>query len=324
LLSIGISEAIDMKNSSWRALAFASLLTAGSATAAGYLDTVVNGSAQAGGTGNWSSFASVTPTYQGNADLDGRGNFSMGGVIARGGVSYDLGGANRVGLTLDYNYLDYSFSSPSSFGLRPPWGIIQRYGVTLPLSFEAGDGWSVGVAPSVTWFKENGADSGDSISWGATVTGTKRFEDGNRLGLGVGAYDGIEKTTLFPFIVVNWRLGDRWRVINPLPSGPTGPAGLELDYEFDGGWTAGVGAAWRVLRFRLSDTGPTPNGIGQERGVPIFLRVTRNFTEQMALHLYGGVVVAGELRLENSTGGLLREEDFDPAPLFGATFVGRF
>ena len=66
------------------------------------------------------------------------------------------------------------------------------------------------------------------------------------------------------------------------------------------------------------------NGVGQQSGVPVFLRVSRNFTDQMALHFYGGVVAGGKLRVENPTGDKLREEDFDPAPLFGLTFVGRF
>ncbi len=42
------------------------------------------------------------------------------------------------------------------------------------------------------------------------------------------------------------------------------------------------------------------------------------------LHLYAGMVVGGELRVENPSGGLLHEEDFDPAPLFGVTFTARF
>jgi len=313
-----------MNVSFWRSTALAALLATGSVHAAGYLNPVVDTSAQGGAGGQLRPFVSITPVYQGSADLDRGGDFSVRGIILRGGAAYSLGGANSVGVTLNYDYLDYSFSSPSSLGLRPPWGIVQRYGFTLPLSFDVGDGWSVQAAPSVDWFRENGASSSDSIIWGALVSGTKRFDDGNRLGLGVGVYDRIDTTAVFPFLIVDWRLGDRWRVINPVPSGPAGPAGLELDYQFDGGWTAGVGAAWRVYRFRLSDTGLTPNGIGEERGAPIFLRVTRKFNEQMALHLYGGVVVAGKLRLENSSGGLLREDDFDPAALFGATFIGRF
>lgn len=281
------------------------------------------GSVHAAETSNWQGFVSLTPVYQGNADLDRGGDFSVGGAILRGGVSKDLGGGNRAGVTLSYDYLNYSFSNSSTFG-REPWDVVQRYGVSVPLSFAVGDGWTVGVSPSVDWFKENGANTGDSLTWGATVSGSRRFEGGNRLGLGVGVFDGIEKTSVFPFLLVDWRFGDRWRLVNPLASGPTGPAGLELDYRFDGGWTAGVGAAYRVLRFRLSETGPVRNGVGEESGVPVFLRVTRNFTDQMALHLYAGVVAGGKLTLENSSGNKLREEDFDPAPLFGATFIGRF
>jgi hypothetical protein len=284
----------------------------------------VAGSAQGSEAGNWQGFVSLTPVYQGNADLDRGGDFSVGGAILRGGVAKDLGGGTRAGITLTYDYLDYSFSNSGAFGRVEPWGIVQRYGVSVPLSFEVGDGWSVGVAPSVDWFKENGADSGDSLTWGATVSGSRRFEGGNRLGLGLGVFDGIEKTSVFPFVVVDWRFGDRWRLINPLPSGPTGPAGLELDYRFDGGWTAGVGVAYRVLRFRLNETGAARNGVGEESGVPVFVRLTRNFTDQMALHLYGGVVAGGKLRVENSSGHKVSDEDFDPAPLFGATFVGRF
>ena len=284
----------------------------------------VAGAADAAEPSNWQSSVSVTPVYQGNGNLDSGGHFSMSGAIVRGGTSYNLGGGNRAGVSLNYDYYDFSFSNTSAFGTAAPWGTMQRYGVTVPLSFAVGDGWSVGFAPSADWFKENGANTGDSLVWGATLSGAKRFEDGNRLGLGVGFFSQIEKTNAFPFVIVDWRLNDRWRLTNPLPTGPTGPAGLELDYRFDGGWTAGVGASYRVLRFRLSDTGPVSNGVGQQSGVPVFLRVSRNFTDQMALHFYGGVVAGGKLRVENSSGDKLREEDFDPAPLFGLTFVGRF
>ena len=282
------------------------------------------GSVHGADTADGQGILSLTPVYQGNANLDRGGDFSVGGAILRGGFSKDLGGGNRAGVTLAYDNLNYSFSNPEAFGRVAPWGIVQRYGVSVPLSFAVGDGWSLGVMPSVDWFKENGASSGDSMTWGAMVSGSKRFDGGNRFGLGVGVFDGIEKTSVFPFLVVDWRFGDRWRLVNPLPSGPTGPAGLELDYRFDGGWTAGVGVAYRVMRFRLSETGPVRNGVGEERGVPVFLRVTRNITDQVALHLYGGVVAGGRLTLENSSGNMLREEKFNTAPLFGATVVGRF
>lgn len=284
----------------------------------------VAGSAQGAETSPWQSFASATAVYQSGADLDQGGDYRMGGVILRGGTAYDLGGGNRAGITLNYDYLDYSFSSASAFGSVAPWNIVQRYGVAVPLSFGVGDGWSLGFAPSVDWVKENGANTGDSLIWGATLSGVRQFDGGNRLGLGAGVYSRIEKTSVFPFLIVDWRIDERWRLVNPLPSGPTGPAGLELDYRFDGNWTAGIGAAYRSLRFRLSDSGPVRNGVGEDSGVPVFVRVTRSLGNDMTLHFYGGVVAGGKLRVENSSGDLVREEDSDPAPLFGLTFVGRF
>lgn len=144
---------------------------------------------------------------------------------------------------------------------------------------------------------------------------------------GLGVYDQIEKTSVFPVVIVDWRLNDRWRLVNPLPSGPTGPAGLELDYRFDGDWTAGGGVAYRSVRFRLNDRASAPGGVGEESGVPLFLRVTRNLGPQMALHLYGGAVVGGTPRLEDASGNLIKKEFQDtPADrgLFGGAFFIQF
>lgn len=272
----------------------------------------------------WRPFLSVTPVYQGEADLDGGGDYSAQSIMLRAGVSGDLSRGNRAGVTLSYDYTDYSFSNPAAFGNAAPWNVVQRYGVSVPLSFGLDGGWSVGVVPSFDWFRENGADSGDAFSWGGIVSATKRFDQGNRLGFGMGVFDRIEETSVFPFLLVDWRLGDRWRLTNPLTAGPTGPAGLELEYRLDSAWNVGFGGAWRTTRFRLSDDGAVPNGVGEERGVPVFFRATRTLGEQMALNLYAGVVTAGELRIEDPTGRELSRVDFDTTPLFGATFSARF
>jgi hypothetical protein len=285
--------------------------------------SLLAGAARAQDTG-WQPFLAVTPAHQGKSDLDSGGDFTVGGVLTRFGVNGSIGNGNRAGLTLSYDYLNYSFSDPVGFGNVAPWSIVQRYGVAAPLSFGLGDGWVLGIVPSVNWFKENGADTGDSLAWGAILSGAKRFDNGNMIGLGVGVYDLIEDTVVFPFILVNWRLSEHWRLVNPLSAGPSGPAGLELEYDFGGGWRTGLGAAFRSTRFRLSETGAVPNGVGEERDMPVVSRVTRELGPQMALHFFAGAVVGGQLRVENSSGGLLHEEDFDPAPLIGLTFMARF
>ncbi len=279
--------------------------------------------AQAPG-GGWSQFGSLTAVYQGTADLDGGGDYSAWSTILRAGVLGDLGGGKRAGLVFNYDYSDYEFSSPAAFGGIAPWGSVKRYGVAAPLSFTRPDGWSFGLTPSVDWIHENGADVGESLTWGAIATAMRFYPDGNRLGFGFAVFDRLQETSAFPLIIVDWRLSERWRLANPLPAGPTGPAGLELDYLLGGGWNLGLGAAWRSTRFRLSENGPVPNGIAQEEGVPIFLRATRSFGPSATLYLYAGVVTAGRLSVEDASGQVLREVDFGNAPLLGATFSARF
>ena len=58
----------------------------------------------------WRPFISLTGAYQGKGDLDNGGAFSVAGVIVRGGVSGPLGSSgNRAGVTLNYDYANYSF-----------------------------------------------------------------------------------------------------------------------------------------------------------------------------------------------------------------------
>jgi hypothetical protein len=282
-----------------------------------------SGAAQAQGTG-WAPFASLTPVYQGKGDLDGGGDYSAWSAILRAGVLGELGAGRRAGVVFNYGYTDYAFSSPTAFGGVAPWGAVQRYGVAAPLSLALSDGWNVGLTPSVDWIHEKSADAGDALNWGAIASATKLFADGNRLGFGLAVFDRLDETSVFPLLLVDWKLSDRWRLVNPLPAGPTGPAGLELDYRFDAGWNLGLGAAWRTTRFRLGNSGPAPNGVGEERGVPVFLRAALTFGPAVALNLYGGLVTGGQLRVEDRSGNVTRQVDVDTAPLFGATLSARF
>jgi hypothetical protein len=269
------------------------------------------------------SFVSVSPVFE-EADLDSGGDFRVGGAILRAGTSTGFGEGHRIGLTLNYDYFDYSFDDPVAFGDVAPWNVLQRYGFAVPLSFALQDGWSVGISPQMDWFRENGAKTSDALVWGATATAVKRFDGGNLLGLGLAAFSGIEENKFFPFPIVNWQFSPRWRLINPLAAGPTGPAGLELDYLADGGWTIGVGAAWRSTRYRLSQSGPVADGLGEISGAPVFLRVSREFEGAYTLNLYAGFIAGGQIRIEDSNGRKLVEEDFDLSPIVGANVTLRF
>ena len=271
----------------------------------------------------WRPFISVTPTYEGDADLDQGGDFNVWRAILSGGVARDLGGGNSVGLTLNYSYSDYSFSNPVAFGGVAPWNIVQRYGVAVPLSFALRDGWSVGVIPSVDWFRRT-APNRRIARLGRPRVGDqalRRRQPARPRRRGVRPHREDERIPL----------PDR-RLALQRSLAPHQPARCRPDRAR--GARARLPARRRlgdrprcgdrVTRFRLSETGPVQNGVGEERGVPVFLRATRSLDKQMSLHLYAGVVAGGELRVDDSSGNNLRKEDFDPQPFLAATFTARF
>lgn len=266
----------------------------------------------------------MTPYVHHDPDLRDGGSFRVRGAILRVGVVGPVSREARAGIAIAYDRIDFEFSDPVGFGGSAPWGDVERTGISVPLMFALSDGWGLGVTASADAFREKGADAGKSLTKGAIVSAVKRYADGDRLGLGIGVFDGLARTRVFPFLLVDYALGDRWRLVNPLAVGPTGPAGLELDYRFDSKWRLGVGATWRTTRFRLRTDGQVPSGIGEERGVPLFLRATRSFNPGLSLNLYAGTVLSGRLRVEDENGHELRDVRFDPAPLLGATLSARF
>jgi hypothetical protein len=144
------------------------------------------------------------------------------------------------------------------------------------------------------------------------------------LGIGAGVFRQIDETKVFPFLIVNWQIDDKWRLSNPFRGGPAGGAGLELVYTIDDNWEAAGGGTWRDYRFRLSENGPNPNGIGQNQGIPLFARLSRRLGPNARLDLYAGAVVAGEIKLRDSGGNTLVSSDYNAAPLVGLTLRGNF
>jgi hypothetical protein len=277
-----------------------------------------------GGPPPWTRFASVTPLYQSDADIDRGGSIGVTGAIVRVGAAGTVGPATFAGVTLSYDYFDYRFSNPVAFGGAAPWNSVERIGFSVPINHQLADGWAITFVPSFDWFGERGAAGSESLAWGAVFAASKTFADGRRLGLGLGAFDRFEETTVFPYVVVDWPLTPRLKITNPAAAGPTGPAGLELRYRTDGGWDLGAGGAYRSTRFRLSASGPVPNGVGEERGLPLFLRASRDLAPGTSLSVYAGAIVAGSLRLEDSNGNKLAGEDFGTAPFVAATLSFRF
>jgi hypothetical protein len=266
----------------------------------------------------------VTPIYRMASDLDSGGEARYGGLLLSLGRSWSLDARSTLGFGLDFGHLDWSFDNPAGFGGVVPWDQVDRLGLSVPFTYAAGGGWTLGLSPTVEYSGESGAEVSDALEYGALVSLVKPVREGLTLGVGFGVYERIEDTSLFPVLIVNWRINERLRLSNPAPAGPTGPAGLELSYALGSGWELGVGGAYRSNRFRLDEDGPFPSGVGEYRRVPVLARIGRRLSDGLSLNFYAGVSLDSELRVEDAKGRGLYTEDLDPAATFGLSLAGRF
>ncbi len=267
---------------------------------------------------------SASTVYQFNAPVDGGGKLNVArynsALDMSGRVSKDL----RLGLGLAYEYDEYDFSGLTKFPVARPWSGVNRFGISFPVNYSFTDNWRLFVSPSIQWSGESGAEWDDALSYGAVTGISYKIRPNAVIGLGAGVYSNIEKTTVFPYLTVNWQVTERLRIVNPFRTSPAGPAGLELAYAIDKYWETGLGAAYRSYRFRLEEDGPIPNGIGEYKTVPVFARISYKFMPQIRIDVYGGATFVNKIYIEDRDGDELFRTKTDISPLIGLTFMARF
>ncbi|TVQ89894.1 MAG: hypothetical protein EA400_06675 [Chromatiaceae bacterium] len=266
----------------------------------------------------------LTPIHQFDANLDRGGRAGFSGLLGSVSHTWPLAGRSSIGLGLRLNYQDWQFDHPRGLGGSAPWDQVYRVALALPYSLGLGDDWRLSLTPTLEYAGESGARFGDALEYGGTAAIARTLGPDLALGLGVGLFQGLERTRAFPFLFVDWRLSDRLRLTNSTSAGPAGPAGLELGYTLPAGWNAGLGGAWRSFRQRLDRNGPHLGGIGEYRSVPVYLRIGRRLGPRLSLDLYAGAAVGARLRVEDAGGRRLYQDNQATAALLGLSFSGRF
>ena len=276
--------------------------------------------------GDVSGAASITGINQFDTDLDNGGSVRWAGVQASANVTRQFTSEFAAGVSLRYDYQNWQWNKNTAaiFGGRAPWSQLNAPLVGVNLSYAVAPGWRLGLSPSVEWSGESGAKAGDSLNYGALMTATRTFSPDLVLGFGFGVFRQIDENKVFPFVLVNWKITDRLRLGNPLQAGPAGGAGLELAYAFSDRWEVGGGGSYRSYRFRLKEDGPVSGGIGENRYIPLFARLSYSFDKATRADFYAAGFVNGRLSVTTSGGSEVYREDYESAPAIGVTLSHRF
>jgi hypothetical protein len=271
-----------------------------------------------------SGTASVTGYTQFNTNLDSGGRFNWAGGNAQLTLTRQFTPAMSAGLVARYEYQSWNFNTPAAFGNVAPWKNLNAPSIGVDFTYAWAPDLFIDVEPIVAWTYETGANTGDALTYGAVASIAKAYSPNVLLGLGVSAFRRVDKTEVLPFFVIDWKIDDKWRVKNPFEAGPAGGAGVEIIYSPNDLWEFAQGIAYRSYRFRLATDAATPNGVGENSFIPLFMRITRKLTKDARLDFYGAIVTGGKLKVDTESGGGLYSDNYNIGPALGVSLVANF
>ncbi|MEP4077209.1 hypothetical protein [Haloferula sp.] len=255
--------------------------------------------------------------HQFDADLDRGGSFSVDRAILRAGISRVFDRDRSIGVSLGYGYDGYSFDN-----LVPePWSDIHTLRLGLPVRWALGDRWSLFGIPTIRSSVESGASFSDGITGGFIGGASYEFSDRLSIGPGVGVLSQLEDdASVFPILVINWKITDSLSLETGRGYGASQGPGLLLKWQASERWNFVFGSRYEKLRFQLDDLGVAPGGVGEERGIPVYLGASYSLSRFSELSIYGGAKFGGSIAVDNQFGNRVARTDFDVAPFAGLTW----
>jgi hypothetical protein len=221
-------------------------------------------------------------------------------------------------------FWNWSNMQAYNLGGKNPWGTIQSPGVSAIYSHKFDSDWRLNLIPTIESNAEQSAELDNSLTYGAVVNASKQLLPTLNLGLGAAVFRQIDTNRVFPFVVINWKITDRWNLNNPLPGGPAGGAGLELSYAVTPQFKVSGGVAYCSYRFRLSNSSAYAGGVGQNKFISVFARFSYAFDRTTLLDLYAVANVGGSVSAIDTSGNTVLTTNYKTAPAIAISLVKRF
>lgn len=261
--------------------------------------------------------------HQTEVDLtDSGGGFAVDRGFVSASLDFGWSLRDSIGVSVGGGKSSYEFNDQSTFGGGKPWGKIEDTRVSLTWRTGLGERGSFFLVPSMHMDGESGAS--DNTTYGLFAAAAWRLDETLTIGPGIGVFTRLEDSTrFFPILAIDWDITQRWNLATGSGLAASRGPGLTLKYQLNDDWDLGIAGRYEDVEFRLDDKGPQPGGIGRDVSLPLVFMATLSPSPKFKFTVFTGVELFGQLKLKDQAGKVVEESDYDPAPLFGATFEVR-
>ena len=266
--------------------------------------------------------------YRTDADFDsaGGGKFSEYALRATGAGVFQLSDQVKLGGFGSYQFSHYDVSDLPVAGDYSADVHMMR--ITTLLDYSIDENWSVYGGPSLALAGADGADFSQAFTGGGLVGFNYKANDKLSVGGGLGVFSQLEENAkVLPFVTANWEFADQWNLhAGFLELAGNGGLGAEVTYTINEQWKVGGGVMYEKKRFRMKESlpGRAGDGVGQDRNVPIFAKLSWQPIKEATVEAIAGVVVGGQVRFEDNEGNYLYQSDYKASAVLGLQGTYRF
>jgi hypothetical protein len=264
--------------------------------------------------------------HQSENDLtDSGGGFSIDRWFVSAGVDYAWDQRTSLGVSLGGGVSDYDFTDLTGIGNGEPWDKINETRISATWRFGFSETGSMIIIPTMRLNGESDASSSDSSTYGLFAAATWRISEDLTIGPGIGVFSRLESgSTVFPILAIDWNISDRWNLSTGRGLAASQGPGLTLSYQLNEDWSLGLAGRYEDIEFRLDNSGVAAGGVGRDQSIPLVFTADLKASQKLSLSVFAGLELGGTLKIQDAMGETIEESDYDPAPLFGASFEFRF
>jgi len=254
--------------------------------------------------------------------LDDGGSVSVSRAAIDTTFRLQLAEPLSLALTVGYRYDLYDFGGapfPNVASTLDPWDDIHTLSFGGMLSYRINDVWTVSGGGFGQFSAERDASWSDAFTGGGLVSLTYRMGDRGIIGGGIGVTSSIEDDAkFFPVVVVDMPITDSLRVTTLRVPTPIVRSGVEIVYEPAKSCEIALGIKSDRRRFRLNDRGSVPDGVGEEKDLPLWLRGSWKPSPTVRVDLIAGVILWREFGIADQNGLRIDTDNGKPAFFAGA------